>query len=314
MLRAELAFYLGCTEPARHASRARASRCAFPTRARRQPRRLSARGLYDVVPGPAIDSRAVGNDVDADGKRLVMITGANQGGKSTFLRSVGAGPADDAKRNVRPPPILPRQRLRRRVHPLQARGRRHHDQREAGRGAGRMSEIADGSRPERLLLCNESFASTNEREGSEIARQVVPRADRVRGQGALRHPPLRPGARLLPRARRHARCSCAPSGGPTGGAPSGWWKASRLPTSYGAGLLPARLRRVLAPWPGRQPRMSLPRARRWCAASGRGIQVDEVSPAPDNYTACASNTHRCYGPTHFPSRCCTVVEPVGVGA
>ena len=33
--------------------------------------------------------RVVGNDVDADGKSLVMITGANQGGKSTFLRSVG---------------------------------------------------------------------------------------------------------------------------------------------------------------------------------------------------------------------------------
>ncbi len=31
----------------------------------------------------------VGNDVCADHKSLVMITGANQGGKSTFLRSVG---------------------------------------------------------------------------------------------------------------------------------------------------------------------------------------------------------------------------------
>ena len=37
----------------------------------------------------------------------------------------------------------------------------------------RMSEIADRITPHSLLLCNESFASTNEREGSEIARQVV---------------------------------------------------------------------------------------------------------------------------------------------
>jgi DNA mismatch repair ATPase MutS len=42
----------------------------------------------------------------------------------------------------------------------------------------RMSEIADEIRPRSLLLCNESFASTNEREGAEIrdrachARQV----------------------------------------------------------------------------------------------------------------------------------------------
>ncbi len=37
----------------------------------------------------------------------------------------------------------------------------------------RMSQIADRIGPGALLLCNESFASTNEREGSEIARQVV---------------------------------------------------------------------------------------------------------------------------------------------
>jgi DNA mismatch repair ATPase MutS len=37
----------------------------------------------------------------------------------------------------------------------------------------RMSRITNQLRPGCLLLCNESFASTNEREGSEIARQVV---------------------------------------------------------------------------------------------------------------------------------------------
>jgi hypothetical protein len=37
----------------------------------------------------------------------------------------------------------------------------------------RMSDIADHISPRCLLLCNESFAATNEREGSQIARQVV---------------------------------------------------------------------------------------------------------------------------------------------
>jgi DNA mismatch repair ATPase MutS len=37
----------------------------------------------------------------------------------------------------------------------------------------RMSEIADYIGPKSLLLCNESFASTNEREGSQIARGVI---------------------------------------------------------------------------------------------------------------------------------------------
>lgn len=36
-----------------------------------------------------------------------------------------------------------------------------------------MSDIARVIAHHSLLLCNESFASTNEREGSEIARQVI---------------------------------------------------------------------------------------------------------------------------------------------
>jgi len=38
---------------------------------------------------------------------------------------------------------------------------------------GRMSDIVDHLKADSLLLCNESFAATNEREGSEIARQIV---------------------------------------------------------------------------------------------------------------------------------------------
>jgi DNA mismatch repair ATPase MutS len=37
----------------------------------------------------------------------------------------------------------------------------------------RMSDIVDQITPHSLLLLNESFAATNEREGSEIARQVI---------------------------------------------------------------------------------------------------------------------------------------------
>ncbi|MBM4461581.1 MAG: hypothetical protein FJ011_28130 [Chloroflexi bacterium] len=36
-----------------------------------------------------------------------------------------------------------------------------------------MSEIVDSLTPNALVLFNESFAATNEREGSEIARQIV---------------------------------------------------------------------------------------------------------------------------------------------
>ena len=36
-----------------------------------------------------------------------------------------------------------------------------------------MSNIVDALTPDSMLLFNESFAATNEREGSEIARQIV---------------------------------------------------------------------------------------------------------------------------------------------
>ena len=37
----------------------------------------------------------------------------------------------------------------------------------------RMSDIVDQITPNSMLLFSESFAATNEREGSEIARQIV---------------------------------------------------------------------------------------------------------------------------------------------
>jgi len=38
---------------------------------------------------------------------------------------------------------------------------------------GRMSEIVNWLKPNAMVLFNESFAATNEHEGSEIARQIV---------------------------------------------------------------------------------------------------------------------------------------------
>ena len=63
----------------------------------------------------------------------------------------------------------------------------------------RMSAIAGQITVGCLLLCNESFASTNEREGSEIARQII-RALTGRHPDHLRDPPVRPGGALVRRA------------------------------------------------------------------------------------------------------------------
>jgi DNA mismatch repair ATPase MutS len=117
--------------------------------------------------------RVVGNDVDAGGTPLIIITGASSGGKSTFLRSVGM-----AQLMLQAGLFVTAQSLRSSVCP---RVFTHFLREEdasmvSGRldeELARMSAIADRLGPGCLVLFNESFAATNEREGSEIGRQVV---------------------------------------------------------------------------------------------------------------------------------------------
>lgn len=88
MLRTELAFYVGCLNL--HARLVRKDEpVAFPIPVAAHERRHSFRGLYDVCLTLSMERAVVGNVVNADGKSLVIITGANQGGKSSFLRSIG---------------------------------------------------------------------------------------------------------------------------------------------------------------------------------------------------------------------------------
>ena len=135
--------------------------------------RLLFKGLVDASLSLRMDERAVGNDVDADDKRLVVITGANQGGKTTFLRSVGA-----AQLMMQCGMFVPARSFRASVcETFFTHWRREEDSTmKSGKfdeELSRMSRIADSLSSRSLMLFNESFAATNEREGSEIARQIV---------------------------------------------------------------------------------------------------------------------------------------------
>jgi DNA mismatch repair ATPase MutS len=172
MLRAELAFYIGCLNLHGQLANKGEPTC-FPQPAAPGERKHSFNGLYDVCLALTVKHRVVGNDVAADGKDLVIITGANQGGKSTFLRGIGLAqlmmqcgmfvPAESFCSNL-------------------CKGLFTHYKREedASMKSGkldeelsRMSAIVDDLTPNAMVLFNESFAATNEREGSEIARQIV---------------------------------------------------------------------------------------------------------------------------------------------
>jgi DNA mismatch repair ATPase MutS len=172
LLRLELAFYIGALNLVETLAEVEEP-ISFPELADSCHRRHSFEGLYDICLALTMKRKIVGNDVSADGKDLVFITGANQGGKSTFLRSIGLAqlmmqcgmfvPAESFSANI--------------CNGLLTHYRRKEDaSMKSGKldeELGRMSEIVDMVRPNSMILFNESFAATNEREGSEIARQIT---------------------------------------------------------------------------------------------------------------------------------------------
>lgn len=172
MLRRELAFYVGCLNLAERLETLGMPICIPDLRPVESEDR-SWDGLFDVSLALITDSAVVGNELDALSKRLYIIAGANQGGKTTFLRSVGQAQlmaqcgmfvgADSFCAPIR-------------------KGIFSHFKKEedAAMKSGkldeelaRLSEIVDHLEAGSLVLLNESFAATNEREGSEICRQIT---------------------------------------------------------------------------------------------------------------------------------------------
>ena len=172
-LRRQAAFYLGAITLDARLAALGVPRCSPEVGDGDAVAQLRAVGLADAGLALRAGTDVVGNDVDADGRPLVLVTGANQGGKSTFLRSLGLAQvmfqaglfvAADAFRSTIAGAVFT------------------HVERDEDRElrSGRLdaeleelSAIVDRLRPGDLLLCNESFGSTNEREGSLLAEEVV---------------------------------------------------------------------------------------------------------------------------------------------
>jgi DNA mismatch repair ATPase MutS len=172
MLRTEMAFYVGCLN-LEERLRGKGEPICFPAPSAPGERRLSFTGLYDVCLSLGVEQRVVGNDADADGKQLIVITGANQGGKSTFLRSIGL-----AQLMMQSGMFVAAGAFRANV--CESVFTHFNREEDVAMKSGkldeelnRMSAIVDRIRPGCLMLFNESFAATNEREGSEIAGQIV---------------------------------------------------------------------------------------------------------------------------------------------
>lgn len=172
VLRTELAFFVACLN-LHEQLRALGAPTTFPVTAPPSPAMRSFHGLYDICLALQTGHAVVGNDLAADGKQLFVITGANQGGKSTFLRSIGL-----AQLMLECGMFVPAQSY---AASLSAGLVTHYKREEdAAMQSGkldeelaRMSRIVDHLRPGCLVLFNESFAATNEREGADIALTIT---------------------------------------------------------------------------------------------------------------------------------------------
>ncbi|OZI30548.1 DNA mismatch repair protein MutS [Bordetella genomosp. 10] len=172
MLRTELAFYIGCIN-LHERLMAEGQPVCMPRPLPQDERRLAFNGLADLALVLKLGRKVVANDLAADGRDLVIITGANQGGKSSFLRGIGA-----AQLMMQSGMFVTAAAFSANL----CNGIYTHYKREedAGMESGkfdeelkRMSQIVDLIAGDALVLFNESFAATNEREGAEIARQIV---------------------------------------------------------------------------------------------------------------------------------------------
>jgi DNA mismatch repair ATPase MutS len=172
MLRAELAFYVGCLNLAGRLA-AKEVPVTFPDPAGPSPAAFSCTDLRDACLELTSGAPVTGNDVRADGTPLVIITGANSGGKSTFLRSVGLAQLMTQCGLF----VTARSYQASMTEGLYTHFLKKEDsEMTSGRlddELRRMSAIAGQIGPGSLVLFNESFAGTNEREGSEIGYQIV---------------------------------------------------------------------------------------------------------------------------------------------
>lgn len=129
--------------------------------------------LYDVSLALLTKRSVTANSDSAEGKNLHIVTGANQGGKSTFLRSIG-----QAQLMAQAGTFIGAANA---SFPVRSAVFTHFKKEEDGTLKSgkldeellRMDRIADHIRAHALVLMNESFAATNEREGSEICRQIT---------------------------------------------------------------------------------------------------------------------------------------------
>ncbi len=169
-LKYQLAFYIGAINIGQHMKRFNVASC-YPDVVSKENLRFTE--LKEFI--MCIEQRVepVGNSCDIKDKMLVIVTGANQGGKSTFLRSVSI-----AQIMMQCGLFVPAMRYESAIFPsfFTHFTRREDSQMNSGRldeELQRMNQIIENLGEDSLVMLNESFATTTEKEGSVIAYDIA---------------------------------------------------------------------------------------------------------------------------------------------
>lgn len=169
-LQFQMAYYVGALNMRDHMKRYGIAYC-YPTVVGKDKLCFTELKEFIMCMGQRVEP--VGNTCDIENRMMVIVTGANQGGKSTFLRSVAI-----AQILMQCGLFVPAERFESGIFPsfFTHFTRREDSQMNSGRldeELQRMNQIIENLGENSLVLLNESFATTTEKEGSVIAYDIT---------------------------------------------------------------------------------------------------------------------------------------------
>lgn len=168
----QIAFYNGCLQLKERMESFGAGYC-FPEVLPKETKAFRFMGLYELGMSILTRSVPVSNSLTQEDCWLLVVTGANQGGKSTWLRSLGI-----AQIMMQCGMFVPAASFAGRIYDnIDTHFTRRED---ASMNSGRLDEelkridgIVRNLTSDSLIFLNESFATTTEKEGSIIAKEFV---------------------------------------------------------------------------------------------------------------------------------------------
>lgn len=169
-LRFQTAFYLGIYNLEEHLKRYDEEMC-YPKVI--EQNNFVFEDLKEMVMCLEQHKGPIGNSTEIKDKNLMVVTGANQGGKSTYLRSIGI-----AQIMMQCGMPVMASKYQSGIYPrfFTHFTRREDSEMNSGRldeELKRMSQIVDMLGKDSIVLLNESFATTTEKEGSIIAYDII---------------------------------------------------------------------------------------------------------------------------------------------